>query len=242
MGSFFTNSRKTGQAGRFALFFRAFAAIAAASVRPPILPVGAWIGFGILIPLRHGVDFLDARMILAYAFIPMLFVASPVALGIAYVRQSAAMLYAWISAATIFGWCVGFVFLTTALATINLVFRLMPLQLPESGVLPLFAVFSFCAVWFITSCAAFLAFLFTPNASRQVLRFGFLVLLLAFYLGPRVLPGELEFELGQIEPKEGVAWTAILLALAAAGLTNALRAAVVVIGPEAISTNVEPSS
>src|SRR5689334_7700593 len=100
------------------LFLQAFAAIARASLRSPILPFGSLLGFGVIIPIRHGFDFLDARMILAYAFIPMLFVASPVAAGLEFARQTVERLYTWIAAATVFGWCVGFVFLGTAI-TLN---------------------------------------------------------------------------------------------------------------------------
>ncbi len=205
------------------MFLKAFSAIATASVRPPTLPLGAWLGFGILIPIRHGVDFLDARMILAYAFIPMLFVASPVAAGMTFARQSSAILSAWLSAAVAFGWCVGFIFLTTAIVTVNVVFRLSPIQWPEAGVLRLYSTFCLSAVWFVTVLSAYLAVLFTPNVARQIMRVGFLVLLVILYVGPRALPPQWQFELGQIEPRQGAAWTSWILALAAAGLSNALR-------------------
>jgi hypothetical protein len=204
------------------LVMQAFAAIAAASIRPAALPLGAWIGFGMLIPIRHGIDFLDVRMVLAYAFIPMLFVASPVAIGFAMARQSASRIFAWLSGSTLFGWCIGFVFLTTALATVNFVYRPPVLQLPQDGVLPLFAIFSAASVWFIVAASAFLSVLFSPGSARQAMRLGFLVLLLTFYAGPGALPSRWQYELGQFDPKSLAGYAAALLSLAAAGLTNAL--------------------
>jgi hypothetical protein len=207
-------------------FLQAFAAIAAASIRPPVLPLGSLIGFGVIIPIRHGFDFLDARMILAYAFIPMLFVASPVALGLPQVRGSVDRLYSWVAAATAFGWLVGLLFLATAIATLNYLAQPAPMQLPREGILPLFGVFCFSAVWFICASAAYLGFLFTPNTARQMLRLGFLLLLALFYIGPRTLAPRLEMELRITDPTDAAQWGAVVLALAAIGLTNALRAAV----------------
>jgi hypothetical protein len=220
-------------------FLQAFAAIAAASIRPPILPLGSLIGFGVIIPIRHGFDFLDARMILAYAFIPMLFVASPVALGLPHVRGSVERLYGWIAAATAFGWVIGMLFVATAIATLNYLAQPAPLQLPREGILPLFAVFCLCAVWFICASAAFLGFLFSPGTARQMMRLGFLVLLVLFYVGPRTLAPRLELELRITEPADAATWGAVLLALAAVGLTNALRAAVRL--PPPLSTASEQS-
>ncbi len=223
------------------LLASAFAAVARASVRPPILPFGSLIGFGILIPIRHGLDFLDVRMVLAYAFIPMLFIAAPVATGITFARQSLPYLYAWIAGATAYGWCIGFTFLTTGIATVNFLYHPTPLQLPEPGVLPLFAAFSFAAVWFISAASAFLAILFHPAASRTAMRLGFLILLLMFYVGPQSLPDTIQFELTQIDLRDGVMAAAAILCLAAAGMTNALRGAVTMPAPPASPTVAEPS-
>jgi hypothetical protein len=219
-------------------FLKAFAAIAAASIRPPILPLGSLFGFGVIIPIRHGFDFLDARMILAYAFIPMLFVASPVAMGLQQVRGSVERLYSWVAAATVFGWFVGLLFLATAIATLNYMAQPAPFQLPRDGVLPLFAAFCFSAVWFICASAAYLGFLFSPTVARQLMRLGFLLLLILFYVGPRTLAPRLELELRVTDPKDAAAWSAVVLTLAAIGITNALRAAV---KPPASPTTSAPS-
>ncbi len=211
-------------------------------MRPPVLPLGALFGFGVLIPLRHGFDFLDARMILAYAFIPMLFVASPVAFGIAYARQSYGRLLTWVAAATVFAWCVGMLFLSTALATLNIAARPAPVQLPPAKLLGVYAAFCFSTVWFIGASAAFLAIVFTPNWARQMLRFGFLFLLAFFYIGAGILPFSLRFELQQMNPAPLAMGSAGILIIAAAGLTWALRAAPPVNPPRTTSAPSTESS
>lgn len=190
-----------------------------------MLPLGALFGFGVLIPLRHGFDFLDARMILAYAFIPMLFVASPVAFGLASARGSYRSLLTWIAAATCFGWCVGILFLSTGLATLNYVAQPAPLQLPPAKLLVTYAAFCLATVWFISASAAFLAILFSPKWAQQILRIGFLLVLSFFYVGPQALPASVQMDLSQANHQTMAWWFSVILLLAAAGLTWALRAA-----------------
>lgn len=208
-------------------FLQALWAIALSSVRPPVLPLGSLFGFGVLIPLRHGFDFLDVRMVLAYAFIPMLFVATPVAFGISQAWTSYRRLLTWVGAATLFGWFIGLLFLTTALITLNAAARPAPLQLPPTKLLTTYAMFCFAAVWFVSSMAAYLAILFSPNWSRQILRVGFLLLLMLFYVGPAALPFSIRLELTKMNHAE-MAWRAgALLGLFALGLTYALQGGVV---------------
>jgi hypothetical protein len=208
-------------------FLSAFLAIAASSIRPPVLPLGSLFGFGVLIPLRHGFDFLDAPMVLAYAFIPMLFVASPVAFGISRAWNTYRRLLTWVGAATLFGWCIGLLFLATALASLNVAARPAPIQLPSLRLVLTYAGFCFSAVWFVSSIAAYLAILFSPTWSRQILRVGFLVLLSCFYIGPAALPRPVQLELTQWNHLEMAWWGGAILSLAAAGLTWSLQAGVV---------------
>lgn len=192
-----------------------------------MLPLGSLFGFGVLIPLRHGFDFLDVRMVLAYAFIPMLFVASPVAFGISQAWTSYKRLLTWVGAATLFGWFIGLLFLTTALATLNIAARPAPLQIPPAKLLITYAAFCFSAVWFVSSMAAYLAILFSPTWARQILRVGFLLLLTLFYIGPTALPPRIQMELTQVN-HQGLAWrAAALLSLFAFGITRALQAGVI---------------
>jgi hypothetical protein len=208
-------------------FLQATVAIALSSIRPPVLPFGSLFGFGVLIPLRHGFDFLDVRMVLAYAFIPMLFVASPVAFGISQAWTSYRRLLTWVGAATLFGWFIGLLFLTTALVTLNIAARPAPLQIPPAKLLITYAVFCLSAVWFVSSLAAYLAILFSPTWSRQILRIGFLLLLSLFYIGPAALPLSIQMELTGVN-HQGLAWrAAMVLGLFAFGITRALQAGVI---------------
>ena len=59
-------------------FSRAIGGVVHNAWRSPILTVGMLLAFGVMIPRKWGIDFLDLRLILAYAFIPMLFVAPAV--------------------------------------------------------------------------------------------------------------------------------------------------------------------
>ena len=73
------------------------------------------------------------------------------------------------------------------------------------------------------------------------MRLGFLILLLMFYVGPQSLPDTIQFELTQIDLRDGVIAAAAILCLAAAGLTNSLRSAVITLAPPASPTVAEPS-
>ena len=190
-----------------------------------MLPLGALFGFGVMIPLRQGFDFLDARMILAYAFIPMLFVASPVAFGLASARTSYRSLLTWIAAATCFGWCIGLLFLSTGLATLNYAAQPAPMQLPPTKLFITYAAFCLSTVWFISTSAAFLAIVFTPKWARQILRLGFLFLLAFFYVGPRALPASMQMEFARADHQSMARCFTAILMLAATGITWALQAA-----------------
>ena len=209
-------------------FLQAFWAIALSSVRPPVLPLGSLLGFGVLIPLRHGFDFLDVRMILAYAFIPMLFVATPVAFGISQASTSYRRMLTWVGAATAFGWFIGLLFLSTALVTLNIAARPAPIQLPPLKLLTTYAMFCLSTVWFISAAAAYLAILFSPTAARHILRVGFLLLLAFFYIGPAALPLSIQMELMKLNHRSIAWWAAAILCLVAFGLTRALQGGVVI--------------
>ena len=213
----------------------ALGAVIRASLKRPILPLGVLFGFGILIPYRNGFDFLDIRLIMAYAFIPMLFVAPGVTGALQHgseARSSARKLYAWVCATALYGWMAGMLLIIAALITVKSVYH--PAMeagavLPAQGALPVYAGFSFACVWFIASSSAFIALLFSPEAARSWLRGGFLLLLIFLYLGPGYMPSSWQSALGEVFTSEGfprAAWTVTaVVALAAIGLLSSLRAA-----------------
>ena len=112
------------------------------------------LAFGILIPRRWGMDFLDIRLVLAYAFIPMLFVAPAMTSAMREgqpARTSATELYAHVAAIILFGWLIGVLVMALGMATVNFVYRPPEILLPSPGVLPAYVVFSFAAVAFVAA-------------------------------------------------------------------------------------------
>ena len=199
--------------------------------RAPVLTIGALVGFGILIPRRHGIDFFDVRMILSYAFIPMLFVAPAVTSLLSpesRIRQSARGLYAGVMATALYGWAIALLFLLAGLVTVNVVLSPVEWTFPPAGVLRAYAVFSGAAVLFVAAISAYVALLFSVRSARNLLRAGFLVLLLSFYAGIRILPLSWQVALGAELTSDGyrrAAWmVSAILVLFSGGLLNALRA------------------
>ncbi|HEY3742514.1 MAG TPA: hypothetical protein VGL53_21845 [Bryobacteraceae bacterium] len=172
-------------------FLKAFAAVARNAWRSPILNLGVLLAFGFLLPKRYGFDFLDIRLILAYSFIPMLFVGPAVTLAMREgqpARQSVFELYMHVAAVILYGWMIGLAMMLMGLATINFVYHPPELLLPAPGVLPAYFAFSFAAVTFVATLAAYIALLFSPQAALNTLRLGFIVLLVFFYVGVAWLP------------------------------------------------------
>ena len=196
----------------------------------PVLNFGALAAFGILIPRRYGLDFLDIRLILAYSFIPMLFVAPAVTSAMRAgqpARSSSMELYAHVIAIIFYGWLIGLIVMALGLATVNYVYSPPTLLLPPAGVLPGYGIFSFAAVAFVAALGAYIALLFSPLASLNTLRFGFLALLVFFYVGVTWLPLSWQVALsgtfaGDGFPPSALAASAVLL-LFAGGLMSSMR-------------------
>jgi hypothetical protein len=215
----------------FADAFRgALRGVARNAWRAPVLNLGVLLAFGILLPRRYGYDFLDIRLILAYAFIPMLFVAPAVTSAMRVgqpARQSALELYANVAAIMLYGWTVGLVVMALGLATLNYVFRPPQVLLPAPGVLPAYLGFSFAAVAFVAALGAYIAILFSPKAALNTLRFGFVAVLAFFYIGVAWLPLAWQVSLAGAFTEEGFMRTALVASIAlllfAAGLLGAMR-------------------
>lgn len=203
-----------------------------AALRAPALGLGALIGFGVLIPHRHGYDFFDIRLVLAYAFVPMLFVAPAVTSLLApgsAARSSLESLYGAVVATALYGWCISFAVLGLALVTVNWGQPAGAWQFPALHVLGAYAGFSGVAVVFVAAISAYVTLLFSVGVARNVLRVGFLALLLGFYGGSRFLPLSWQVAMGADMTHDAYRRSAMLaslvLLLFTAGLLNALRAA-----------------
>ncbi|MBS1832635.1 MAG: hypothetical protein JST65_07980 [Acidobacteria bacterium] len=202
------------------LFWQAIAAIAVAVTRPPVLLLGSLLGFGILIPLRYGPTFGESKILAAYPFLPMVFVAAPIAFGMPLARETTRKLYTWLAAGIVTGVILWAVFLTVALVTLAAVsYPILPV-FPARGTLLRHALLCAASCWFSASVSAYLALLFSPDASRNATRVLFLAALLWMLFGPGLLTPRLRWYLPEIS-LESVVATALLFS---AGLTNALRA------------------
>ena len=188
------------------------------------------LAFGVFIPQRWGFDFLDLRLVLAYAFIPMLFVAPAVTSAMREgqpARQSTVELFANVGAIMLYGWFVGLAVMALGLVTVNLVYRPPEVLLPAPGILPAYAFFSLAAVSFVAALGAYIALLFTPAAALNTLRVGFILLLVFCYVGVSWLPLSSQVALAGTFTDQGFMRPALLssvfLLLFASGLMGAMR-------------------
>lgn len=202
--------------------------------RVPILNLGSVAAFGILIPRRYGMDFLDVRLILAYAFIPMLFVAPVVTAAMregSEARQSSLNLYSALGAIITYGWLIGAVVMALSIATINYVYHPPELLLPDQGVLQAYAIFCLASVSAVAALGAYIALLFSPGVGLNVVRLGFFALLVFFYGGSGRLPVDWQIALAGAFSSDRFFQTALIvsaiLILFAIGMLQALRPAVV---------------
>ena len=152
--------------------------------------------FGILVPLYKGFGFLDSRIIAAYACLALLFVAPASAeLGAQGRTASAAAILGRIAVIVAWGWGVTVLILATAIVTLNLVARGGGLLAPPWGFLAAVLTFSLSASIAIAILGAVLARRFSATAVKNILRIGFLVILLAIIFGSRLFPERVQLEI-----------------------------------------------
>jgi hypothetical protein len=156
-------------------------------------------GFGILVPLYKGFGFLDPRIIAAYACLALLFVA-PASAELAATHGAnapAPAVLARIALIVAWGWGITLLILVTAMVTLNLVARggSGGVLIPPLGFLAAVLTFSLSASIAIAVLGAVLARKFSAAGVKNILRIGFLVILLALIFGSRVLPERVELEI-----------------------------------------------
>ncbi len=98
------------------------------------------------------------------------------------------MIVAW-------GWGVTVLILATAIVTLNLVARGGGLLAPPWGFLAAVLTFSLSASIAIAILGAVLARRFSATAVKNILRIGFLAILLAIIFGSRVFPERVQLEI-----------------------------------------------
>jgi len=153
--------------------------------------------FGILVPLYKGFGFLDPRIVAAYACLALLFVAPASAELAAKHDKSAppAAILVKIGLIVAWGWGITVLILATALVTLNLVARGGGLLAPPTEFLAAVLTFSLSASIAIAILGAILAARFSATGVKNILRTGFLAILLLLIFGSRVLPERLQLEI-----------------------------------------------
>jgi hypothetical protein len=153
--------------------------------------------FGILFPLYKGFGFLDPRIVAAYACLALLFVApasAELAAAQGKIAPPAAIL-GKIALIVAWGWGITLVILVTAVVTLNLVSRGGGLLAPPWGFSAAVLTFSLSASIAVAVLGAILARHFSATGVKNILRIGFLVILLAIIFGSRVFPERLQLEI-----------------------------------------------
>ena len=180
------------------------------------------LAFGILVPWYKGFTFLDPRMLAAYGLLAVLFVAPASAESFAGERDLASpgAILARLMVLIAFGWGITVLVLLTALATLNLSYWHGTLIAPPGQ---LFAAVILCS---LTACAAvgtlgaLLARTFSARVVKTILRFGFLLILLAF-VGSSRLPDAWQIWLEEHTTRRAIthlAWESSAVCAVAAAL------------------------
>jgi hypothetical protein len=146
------------------------------------------LAFGILVPWYKGFTFLDPRMLAAYGCLAILFVAPASAESFAGSREitSRGAILARLALLIGFGWGITVLVLLTALATLNLTYWHGELIKPPSELFAAVLLCSLSASIAVGSLAALLARNLPATAVKTILRFTFLVVLLAFAFSQRM--------------------------------------------------------
>ena len=152
--------------------------------------------FGILVPLYKGFGFLDPRIIAAYACLALLFVAPASAEVVSAEGNIApAAIFGKIALIVAWGWGVTLLILASAMITLNLMARRGGVLVPPTRFLAAVLTFSLVASIAIAVLGALLARRFSASGVKNILRTGFLVILLLLAFGSRVLPERVQLEI-----------------------------------------------
>ena len=188
--------------------------------RQALVILAVVIVFGILAPIYKGFGILDARIIAAYACLALLFVA-PASAELGSLQAGA--LAARMGIIVAWGWGLTVLILGTAMVTLNVMARRGGVLLPPGRFLASVLVFSLSASIAVSALAAALGRRFSAAAVKNILRTGFLLILLGLAFGGRVLPEDMSLAvLDRLSSRRGLthlAWeAAIVAAIIAAAL------------------------
>ena len=162
---------------------------------------------------------LQPLVVVAYALMAVLFVApaasefwsslaSPAAAGAIVVRLAGIVGY---------GWGIALAMLTTAIVTVNLVYRSSRLLIPPEPFLASALILSLTASIAVAVLCALLARRFSATMAKSTVRTLFLLMLLGLVFGSRVLPESWQIELADLTTRRAItalAWRGSLVCLA----------------------------
>src|SRR5579864_6797774 len=156
------------------------------------------MAFGILVPWYKGFTFLDPRMVAAYGCLAILFVAPATAESFAgtLTDASPSAVFGRLLLLIAFGWGITVLVLLTALATLNLVYWHGSIITPPAQLFGAVLLCSLTACAAVAALSAVLARTFSATVVKSILRFTFLLVLLAFVFSSR-LPDEWQIALSE---------------------------------------------
>ena len=181
------------------------------------------LAFGILVPWYKGFTFLDPRMLAAYGLLAVLFVAPAAAESFASggVAASPRATLGKLMVLVAFGWGVTVLVLITALATLNLANWHGSLIVPSTQLFAGVLVCSLAASMAVGTLSALLARTLSAGVVKTILRFSFLLILLAFAMSAR-LPDEWQIWLAEHTTRRAITTLAWEGAAVCAVLTGGL--------------------
>lgn len=158
--------------------------------RTILVHIAIVIAFGIFLPWRQGLNFLDAFLIIAYACLSILFAAPATAQAMQAegAPASMAVLAGRVLVAVFYGWVMSVLLIGAGLATINLTFRAGEFLHPGWGLLSSAVAFGFGASLFTSALAALVSLLFSGTAARMMVRILFLGVLCLIVFRGVILP------------------------------------------------------
>ena len=154
-----------------------------------IAVLGAIALFGLLLPWYKGLDFLDARIVFAYACLSAVMAAPASASAFATAESRSLERIALIAA---FGFGFAMASLVTALLTVNLTHWHGHALLPRTTFLGACVFLSAAAAMAVTSTSAFLSRYVSSQTIKTAFRFLFLLLIAALVYADRRTPQFLE--------------------------------------------------
>jgi hypothetical protein len=178
------------------------------------------LAFGILVPWYKGFTFLDPRMLAAYGLLAVLFVAPASAESFAGAAASPRATLGKLMALVAFGWGVTVLVIATALATLNLAYWHGSVIAPSAKLFAGVLVCSLAASAAVGTLSALLARTLSAGVVKTILRFSFLLILLAFAMSSR-LPDEWQIWLAEHTTRRAItslAWEGAAVCAVLAGL------------------------